>query len=159
PDNFRRFDAVLRRTQPQALRVYDVEALFFRRLDRMKPVVDSEPDRAALRNFARRDRTWELAAVAEADAAWCVTAEEEAVVSAVAPLTARFPLAYFAETRPDPPDFESRRDLLFFGGFLAGAGSSNEDAVMYVVDEIMPRLWKHDATLKLHVVGADPTPA
>jgi glycosyltransferase involved in cell wall biosynthesis len=48
---------------------------------------------------------------------------------------------------------------LFFAGFLAGAGSANEDAVLYVVDEIMPRLWKHDPTLKLHVVGADPTPA
>jgi glycosyltransferase involved in cell wall biosynthesis len=159
PDNFRRFDAALRRTQPQALRVYDVEALFFRRLDRMKPVVESQPDREALRNFARRDRTWEVMAVAEADAAWCVTAEEEGVLSAVAPSTPRFPVVYFAETASDPPDFETRHDLLFFGGFLAGAGSANEDAVLYVVDEIMPRLWKHDPSLKLHIVGADVTPA
>jgi glycosyltransferase involved in cell wall biosynthesis len=27
------------------------------------------------------------------------------------------------------------------------------------VDEIMPRLWKHDPALRLHVVGADVTPA
>jgi glycosyltransferase involved in cell wall biosynthesis len=159
PDNFRRFDAALRRTQPQALRVYDVEALFFRRLDRMKPVVESQPDREALRSFARRDRIWEVTAVAEADAAWCVTLEEEAVVSAVTPSTARFPLAYLAETSSNPPGFASRHDLLFFGGFLAGAGSANEDAVLYVVEEIMPRLRKYDSTLKLHVVGADPTPA
>jgi glycosyltransferase involved in cell wall biosynthesis len=159
PHNFGRFDEVLRRTQPQALRVYDVEALFFRRLDRMKPVVDSQPDRDALRELLRRDRTWEVTAAAEADAAWCVTAEEEAVLSSVAPSTARFPLAYFAEASSHPPGFASRSDLLFFAGFLAGAGSANEDAVLYVVDEIMPRLWKHDAALKLHVVGADPTPA
>jgi O-antigen biosynthesis protein len=159
PDNFRRFDAALRRTQHQALRVYDVEALFFRRLDRMKPVVESQPDREALRNLARRDRTWELTAVAEADAAWCVTPEEEAVVSAVTPPTALFPLAYFAETRSNPPGFAARHDLLFFGGFLAGAGSANEDAVLYLAEEIMPRLRKHDPGLKLHIVGADPTPA
>ncbi len=159
PDNFRRFDEALRRTQPQALRVYDVEALFFRRLDRMKPVVDSQPDRDALRELLRRDRTWEVTAAAEADAAWCVTAEEEAVLSSVAPSTGRFPLAYFAEARSDPPGFASRSDLLFFAGFLAGAGFANEDAVLQVVEEIMPRLWKHDAALKLHVVGADPTPA
>jgi O-antigen biosynthesis protein len=159
PDNFRRFDAALRRTQPQALRVYDVEALFFRRLDRMKSVVDSQPDRDALRELLRRDRTWEVTAAAEADAAWCVTAEEEAVLSAVAPSTARFPLAYFAATRSQSPGFATRHDLLFFGGFFAGAGSANEDAVLYVVGEIMPRLWKRDAELKLHVVGADPTPA
>jgi glycosyltransferase involved in cell wall biosynthesis len=159
PDNFRRFDEALRRTQPQALRVYDVEALFFRRLDRMKPVVHSQADRNALRELLRRDRTWEMTAAAEADAAWCVTAEEDAVLSAVAPSTPRFPLAYFAPAEMQSPGFATRRDLLFFGGFLAGAGSANEDAVLYVVDEIMPRLWKHDAALKLHVVGADPTPA
>ena len=159
PDNFRRFDEALRLMQPQALRVYDVEALFFRRLDRMKPVVHSQADRNALRELLRRDRTSEMTAAAEADAAWCVTAEEEAVVSAVAPSTARFPLAYFAPADKQPPGFATRHDLLFFGGFLAGAGSANEDAVWYVVDEIMPRLWKHDAALKLHVVGADLTPA
>ena len=159
PDNFRRFDEALRRTQPQALRVYDVEALFFRRLERMKPVVDSQPDREALRELLRRDRTAELTAAAEADAAWCVTAEEEAVLSAVAPSTARFLVSDFAKARSDPPGFETRHDLLFFGGFLAGAGSANEDAVLHVVHEIMPRLWKLDAALRLHVVGADITPA
>jgi O-antigen biosynthesis protein len=159
PDNFSRFDDAIRRTQPQALRVYDVEALFFRRLDRMKAVVNSQPDRDALREFLRRDRTAEMTAAAEADVAWCVTSEEEAVLSAVAPSTARFPLAYFAAVASEPPGFAERHDVLFFAGFLAGAGSANEDAVLYVVDEIMPRLWKHDPTLKLQIVGADPTPA
>jgi glycosyltransferase involved in cell wall biosynthesis len=159
PDNFRRFDEALRRTQPQAQRVYDVEALFFRRLDRMAPVLESQPDRDALRELLRRDRTWELTAVAEADAVWCVTAEEEAVLSAVAPSTARFPLSYFARPDSSSPGYETRHDVLFFGGFLAGPGSANEDAVLQVVEEIMPRLWKHDPGLKLHVVGADVTPA
>jgi glycosyltransferase involved in cell wall biosynthesis len=159
PANFYRFDSILRRTQPQALRVFDVEALFYRRFDRMKEFTDSEPDRDALRELLRHERSWELTAAAEADAAWCVTPEEEEVVSAVAPDTPRFPVAYFAPARPDSPEFSTRRDLVFFGGFLAGAGSPNEDAVLYVVEEIMPRLWKHDPTLKLHVVGADPTAA
>ena len=159
PDNFRRFDAALCRTQPQALRVYDVEALFFRRLDRMKPIVDSQRDREALRELLRRDRTAEVTATAEADAAWCVTAEEEEVLSAVAPSTPRFSLAYYTTTRSHPPGFGTRNDLLFFGGFLAGTGSANEDALLYVVDEIMPRVWKQDPELKLYVVGADATPA
>jgi O-antigen biosynthesis protein len=159
PHNFSRFDAALRRTQPQAFRVYDAEALFFRRLERMKPVVDTQPDREALRELLRRDRTAEVTAVAEADAAWCVTTEEEAVLAAVAPSTARFPVTDFAEARGNPPGYDTRHDLVFFGGFLAGAGSANEDAVQYVVEEIMPGLWKHDAALKLYVVGAEPTPA
>src|SRR5262249_13582731 len=59
----------------------------------------------------------------------------------------------------DAPGFATRRDLVFFGGFLAGEGSPNEDAVVYLVEEVMPRLWKHEPALKLHVVGADPTSA
>jgi glycosyltransferase involved in cell wall biosynthesis len=159
PANFYRFDDILRRTQPQALRVFDVEALFYRRFERMKAFTDSERERDDLRELMRHDRAWELAAVAEADAAWCVTPDEEDVLSAVAPDTPRFPVAYYAPTRRNAPEFATRRDLVFFGGFLAGAGSPNEDAVLYVVEEIMPRLWKHDPDLKLHVVGADPTAA
>lgn len=159
PDNFRRYDAAIRRTQPQALRVFDVEALFHRRLERTQAVTESPADREALRELVRRDRSWEFTAVAEADAAWCVTAEEQAVLSAVAPFTRLFPVTDFSPLGTDPRGFAARHDLLFFGGFLAGAGSPNEDAVVYVVEEIMPRLWKHDPALKLHVVGADPTPA
>jgi O-antigen biosynthesis protein len=159
PGNFQRFDAALRRMQPQALRVFDVEALFYRRLERMKDVTDSPADRNALRALLRQDRSLELTAIAEADAAWCVSSEEEAVVSVVALSTPRFPVSYHAPTHSRPPDFAARHDLVFFGGFLAGAGSPNEDAVLYVVEEIMPRLWQHDPGLKLHVVGADPTPA
>jgi glycosyltransferase involved in cell wall biosynthesis len=125
----------------------------------MKVITDSEPDRDELRELERQARSWELTAVAEADAAWYVTPDEEAVVSAAAPSTPRFPLAYFAEAVSDPSGFATRHDLVFFGGFLAGAGSPNEDAVLYLVEEIMPRLWKHDPALKLHIVGADPTRA
>ena len=49
--------------------------------------------------------------------------------------------------------------MLFFGGFLAGAGSPNEDALLYLVSDVMPLLWERDPELRLHVVGADPTPA
>jgi glycosyltransferase involved in cell wall biosynthesis len=159
PDNFSRFDAGLRRTQPQALRVFDAEALFSRRLERMQAVAASEPERDALRELERQARSSELAAAAEGDAVWCVTPEEEAVLSAVAPSTPRFPVIYFAETYSDPRGFAAREDLVFFGGFFAGENSPNEDAVLYLVKELMPRLWKHDPALKLHVVGADPTPA
>jgi glycosyltransferase involved in cell wall biosynthesis len=128
-------------------------------LEQVKNSTHSPADREALRELLRHDRSWEVSAIAEADAVWCVTPEEQAVASAVATSTPRFPVAYFAPTQPHPPDFASRHDLVFFGGFLAGTGSPNEDAVLYVVEEIMPRLWKHDPALRLYIVGADPTPA
>jgi glycosyltransferase involved in cell wall biosynthesis len=68
-------------------------------------------------------------------------------------------LPNWVETRASPPGFEERRDLLFFGGFLAGPGSPNEDALLHLVHEVMPILWERDPRLRLHVVGADPTPA
>src|SRR5207247_10511761 len=59
----------------------------------------------------------------------------------------------------NPAGFHDRHDLLFFGGFLAGAGSPNEDALLHLVRDVLPILWERDPELRLHVVGADPTAA
>ena len=59
----------------------------------------------------------------------------------------------------NPAGFHERHDLLFFGGFLAGAGSPNEDALLHLVSDVMPIVWERSPELHLHVVGADATPA
>ena len=77
----------------------------------------------------------------------------------VAPGTPSFLLPGWVEVAEAPPGFDERRDLLFFGGFLAGAGSPNEDALLYLVNEILPSFWEQEPEAVLHVVGADVTPA
>jgi glycosyltransferase involved in cell wall biosynthesis len=157
--NWEEFGELLTTTQPQALRVFDTEALTFRRLERQAGVVKSRDEQARVSASAARFRALELRALQEADAVFCVSPEEEEVVKEVAPdcLTAQLP--GWVTPADAPPRFADRRDLIFFGGFLAGPGSPNEDAVLYVVNEVLPSFWEREPDAVLHIVGADVTPA
>jgi O-antigen biosynthesis protein len=57
-----------------------------------------------------------------------------------------------------PPTFEERNGVVFFGGFLAGSGGPNEDAAVRLVEEVMPTLWEALPELELEIIGANPTP-
>ena len=159
PQNFELLDAALRRTQPQALRVYDIESLSFKRVERQSCVVQDDDRGSRTPAEAQRLRSVEIDAVTSADAIWSVSGEEMAFVTGIAPQTPMFRLAYPLAVENDPPGFGERSGLLFFGGFLAGAGSPNEDAVLHVTSTILPRLQELDRNFKLTVVGADPTAA
>lgn len=47
--------------------------------------------------------------------------------------------------------FEQRKDLLFIGGFLH---EPNEDAVLFLYDEIMPLVWKALPEVKVNIIGS-----
>jgi len=47
------------------------------------------------------------------------------------------------------PKFADREGLLFVGSLH----TPNIDAINYLIDEIMPRIWATNATMKLHIVG------
>ena len=104
-------------------------------------------------------RAMELGGVHDADLLFGVTDEEMALCAALEPDTPSFLLPDHERARRATPSFADRRDILFFGGFLAGTGSPNEDALLFAVHEILPPVWDAHPDLVLHVVGADPTPA
>jgi GT2 family glycosyltransferase len=157
--NVTRFGELLRRTQPQALRVFDTEALTFRRLERMVGFLEDSAAVAQTRAEANAVRQVELGALHESSVVFAVSDEEKEFIAEVAEGVPTFVLPNWIEPVRRPVGFRDRRDVLFFGGFLAGAGSPNEDALLHLVSEVMPLLWERDPELRLHVVGADPTPA
>ncbi len=65
-------------------------------------------------------------------------------------------------THAAPPTFSNpragRRDVAMLGSFVEGVCSPDEDAVMFVAGEVMPRV-RRDADITLHVVGEDASPA
>jgi GT2 family glycosyltransferase len=157
--NAERFREHLRWTQPQAVRIFDAEALTFRRLDR-QALVAKEPERqAALRTLALSAVEAEIRAVEEADLVFAVSDEERAFFHAVAPQKPVMLLPSYVEALEDAPGFDARHEVIFFGGFLAGSGSPNEDALLHLVHEVMPLVWEAEPDLKLRVIGADPTEA
>jgi GT2 family glycosyltransferase len=157
--NVSRFDQVLRSTQPQALRAFDTEALAFRRLERMVGFVGDKAEKSRVGAEAIASRRVELGAIQESAVVFAVSAEEAEFIGEMAPGKPTFVLPNWVETVAEPAGFAERQDLLFFGGFLGGAGSPNEDALVWLVNEVMPILWEREPELRLHVVGADPTPA
>lgn len=50
--------------------------------------------------------------------------------------------------------FEDREELLFIGGFKH---APNEDAVLYLNHDIMPKIWDQYPDLKVNIVGSYPT--
>jgi hypothetical protein len=102
-------------------------------------VAAHDEDRArALRALALDATKAELRAIDEADLVSAVSAEERAFVRGLDPEKPTLLLPSYVDTQENPTGFESRRDVIFFGGFLAGVGSPNEDALLYLVREIMP---------------------
>jgi O-antigen biosynthesis protein len=144
--NIDHFERQLQRTQPQARRIYDIEALAFRRYEHR------EDDKA------RRLRELELEGIAGADVVLCVSEEEAAFARERASVPVHV-LSTYVNVLDPPPPFDERQGVVFFGGFLAGPGGPNEDAAVHLVEDVMPTLWEAIPELELGIVGANPTAA
>jgi O-antigen biosynthesis protein len=145
-DNVERFDRKLRLTQPQARRIYDIEALSFRRLAQRG------------HEAADRFRELELIGLAGADVVFCVS-DEEASFARESTNARVLVLPMYVEPPDWSPGFEQRDGIVFFGGFMAGSGGPNEDAAVRLTNDVMPKLWATMPDLPLAIVGANPTPA
>ena len=153
--NAERFGGYLELSQPQALRIFDTEALTFQRLERRGELLPPGKERSDVRAEAARTRESELRAIQESDVVFVVSEDEARFVAEIAPGKPTFVLPGIVEAEPDPPGFDARRDLLFFGGFLAGSASPNLDALTYLVREVLPLFWERHPDVGLNAVGAD----
>ena len=144
-DNIGRFDSHLRRTQPQARRIYDIEALSFRRL--------RQQGDGAARHLYELERT----GITGADLILCVSEEEAAFARQLtsAPVLV---LPTHVDAIQRPLAFDEREGVVFFGGFFAGAGGPNEDGAVRLVEDVMPAVWGQLPEVALEIVGANPTP-
>jgi GT2 family glycosyltransferase len=157
--NLERFGPFLKLSQPQALRIFDTEALTFLRLERQVELTEPGKQRNELRALAVKARQAEIKAVQESDLVFCVSDDEARFVAEVAPGQKCFVLPGVIEPLADPPRFDERADLVFFGGFLAGSASPNQDALYYLVQHVIPLFWEEHPDVGLNVIGADATDA
>ena len=157
--NLDRFGPFLDLSQPQALRIFDTEALTFLRLDRQVGVTEPGKQRNELRLLAAKAREAEIRAVQESELVFCVSDEEERLIGELAPGRTCFVLSGIVEPLAEPPGFDERSDLVFFGGFLAGSASPNYDSLLYLVNHVLPLFWEEHPDVGLNVIGADVTDA
>jgi len=145
-------DAV-REHAPQAQVVYDTVDLHWLREARragQEPGADGDlvlsPRAAAMREL-------ELAMIRGTDATIVVTESERAQVESDVPGTKVHVLPNINEVRASVVPPQAREGLLFVGGF---EHTPNTDAVLTLVREVMPLVWREEPGARLTIVGADP---
>ncbi|PJK07085.1 glycosyl transferase [Lysobacteraceae bacterium NML71-0210] len=143
-------DAV--RSKTRAKVVYYGHDLHFKRVQSEAEVPGSDPQLAALAvEMENNERIlWR-----ESDVVLYPSEEEASVVRQLEPIVdARAITAYAYDSFVDTATPEGRQALLFVAGF---AHPPNVDAAVWLVEEIMPLLWKNHPDLKLWLVGSNPT--
>jgi GT2 family glycosyltransferase len=159
PHNFVGHGEPIARAQPQAVKVYDAEALFHRRAEQHFGTATTAEERRAFAVQADVLRQQEVDAFTWADVAVCVSEEEAHWARRVAPAASVHVACYPATVPETVPGREAREDIVFFGGFDSTPKTPNEFAVLELADEVLPPLRDRHPGLRLKVIGADPSPA
>ena len=148
PSNFALFRSTIDRYQPQAVRIYDAESLFYRR-STLEAVVRREyvPERRAGAEIAA-----EADAVLWADGVLAISEDVVEFAKTIHPDVVTGVCSYAVTAPKQVPSFEERSELIFFGGFRAGPGGPNEDAAVIAAEEIAPLIGR-----PLVIAGANPT--
>ncbi len=149
PHNMQEIGARLRRSAPRAKIIYDAEAIYARR-----KILMSELFQGRTLTPAEQDKLvrTEVDLTRHADLVLAVSRQEadQFVKFGVDQVAV---LGHAIEPAPTPAGFAERRDLLFVGGIL-GSPSPNEDAVLYFVREVFPRVRK-ELACRLQIVGTN----
>lgn len=110
------------------------------------------------RDCLRASEEWkqkELALMRKADIAYYPSPVEEQEIRRTAPEinVKAIPAYLFTDVEDVAYDPESRRDIMFIGGF---AHRPNVDAVKWLAQEIMPHLTKMMPDVVIHILGSNP---
>jgi GT2 family glycosyltransferase len=137
---------LVRRLAPQATVLFDTVDLHFLREMRAA----EHTGNAALARQANASRTRELALIAAADITFVVSPVEHAMLRELVTGSRVELLSNVHEVYGRSADFDARHGLVFVGG---AGHPPNADAVLWLVDEILPRVHAVRPDITLHLVG------
>ncbi|QGU33475.1 glycosyltransferase [Thermochromatium tepidum] len=145
------FFEVVRRYAPQAEVWFDTVDLHFLREQRE---AELKNDPAALKRAAQRRRQ-ELDLIARADLTLVVSPVERDLLARELPGARLEVLSNIHDLHPTHTPFEERDAILFIGGFNH---DPNVDAVLYYVEEILPRVESELGPVPTFILGSRPPP-
>lgn len=139
----------VRKLSPRSSLIYDTVDLHHVRLFREAKLSGNQNQlRQAI--SLKRD---ELANVATADLTLVVTERERQSLLQECPNSEVFVLSNIHEPALASPQMAETKTILFLGAFNH---TPNLDAVRYLIEEIMPRVWRSDPSIGLEIVGSNP---
>ncbi len=153
PNNLAKYTEHIKKYNPAARIVYCCHDLHFLRELREHEVNGNHKEAERVRNYAKE----EIARMDAADVIFDVSAYEKSILDpqlkhARVEVNPIFIYREFPEFREN---FADRKDLLFVGSFKH---PGNLDGVAWLCKDIMPAIHKALPEVKLHLVGAHPTP-
>jgi GT2 family glycosyltransferase/glycosyltransferase involved in cell wall biosynthesis len=115
--------------------------------------------RGAIRARAARLRSLETRIFKAVDCIMTASTHEAGIIKELAPeaQVEVIPLHFyeFGEEAVDSPTLESRRDIIFVGGYRH---LPNVDAALFLIQQVMPHVWRVVEDAKVILVGSDPPP-
>lgn len=144
------FIDLIRKVVPQLPIVVDSMDIHFLREARQAEILKD----AALRAQSKETKKLELETYAKADAVTTVTENDRDFLRAELPEKAVLIMTDVHDPVAPTRTFEQRKDFIFIGNFNH---NPNEDAVLYFVKEIFPRIKQQATEARFLVVGNNPT--
>jgi GT2 family glycosyltransferase/SAM-dependent methyltransferase len=138
---------LIRSTAPDAPLIFDTVDLHFRRSEFEARSVDDPNVSAEARDVRRR----ELEMVRLADITLVVSTDEKELLESLVPGAHVELLANVHDAEPTQTGFDERSGLLFVGNLKH---PPNADAVMWFVDDVLPRVRQQLPDVRLHIVGS-----
>jgi len=139
----------IRRYSPRTKIIVDTVDIHFIRETREAELFQNE----SLRQAAQKTREQELAIYSQADMVIALTPTDEKIIKDLIPQVHSFIIPTIHEIKKPFPPFPAREGLLFIGNFNH---SPNRDAVIYLCDEILPKIQAKIPDIKLYIVGPNP---
>ena len=147
-----RYMSLLRRHAPDAELIYDTVDLHWVREAREAALAVGHHEAELLTQEALWTQSLELALIRAADVTLVATAPERTRVEAEVPGATIRVLPTINPVREDAPGLSGRNGIIFVGGFQH---TPNVDAVLRLINGVMPVVWQALPDVKLRVIGAD----
>jgi O-antigen biosynthesis protein len=141
----------IRRTNPRVRVVFDMVDTHFVRLQREYEVSRN----AHARTEAQRYRKLESRLARASDLVWCASPEDKEVMEREVPGSRIEVVSTIHELRDGGKPFVDRQDLLFIGNL---AHRPNEDAILFFIRGIYPRIRQAFPNMRLDIIGDNPSP-
>ncbi len=143
-----RYLPLARRYAPRARILYSVADLHHLRLARQAEI----EDRPELRAASQRMRLTESTAAWMADAVITHSTDEAELLRRSVPRAQVYVVPWDVPLRPSPPAFAKRQGVAFIGGY---SHTPNVDAAHWLVEHVMPLVWKEAPDIECLLVGSE----
>ena len=150
PHNFEKNFEIIRSNFPNAYLIYDAEALFSMREILKAKTQGINHDDEQIKKLIRS----EIELMKKADLIITVSENEKMIIQKNGGIDNIIIFGHPVQIHNKIAEFYPRQDILFVGSFLATNGP-NDDAIIYFVKEIWPKVQKQ-LFCKLYIVGINP---